>query len=93
VVKREKLALASARGWRWFCITPGNMLSTLSSGNILWFFLETLQIVLSDLDVLSAVISEGQKFLKKGVELWLTVQYPSPTRMLFLVTSICLRIS
>ena len=54
------------------------MLSTLSSGNILWFFSGSLQILLSDLDVLSAVISKGQKFLKKGGELWLMAQYRSP---------------
>jgi hypothetical protein len=41
-----------------------------------------LQILLTDLDVLSAVISEGQKFLKKEGELWLTVQYLSPTSLL-----------
>ena len=61
------------------------MLSTLSSGIILWFFSESLQILLSDLDVLSAVISEGQKFLKKGKELWLTVQYLSPTICVILI--------
>ena len=55
------------------------MLSTLSLGNILWFFSGSLQILLSDLDVLSAVLSKGQKFLKKGGELWLMAQCRSPT--------------
>ena len=58
---------------------PRKVLSTLSSGIILWVFLESLQILLSDLDVLSAVISKGQKFLKKGGELWLMTQCQSPT--------------
>ena len=58
---------------------PGKMLSTLSSGNILWFFSGSLQVLLSDLDVLSAVISKGQKFLKKGGELLIMAQCWSPT--------------
>ena len=73
---------------------PGKMLSTLSSGNILWFFSGSLQILLSDLDVLSAVISKGQKFLKKGGELWLMAQCQSPTfpSLLYYRWSICLRL-
>ena len=55
------------------------MLSTLSLGNILWFFSGSLQILLTDIDVLSAVISKGQKFLKKGGELWIMAQCWSPT--------------
>ena len=71
------------------------MLSTLSSGIILWFFSGGLQILLSDLEVLSAVLSKGQKFLKKGGELWLKAQCLFPkegnvgkliaTRRVFLV--------
>ena len=70
------------------------MLSTLSLGNILWFFSGSLQILLSDLDVLSAVLSKGQKFLKKGGEIWLMVQCRSPTSppLLFYRWSICLRL-
>ena len=51
----------------------------LAQGTFCIFFSGSLQTLLSELDVLSAVISKGQKFLKKGGELWLTVQYPSPT--------------
>jgi hypothetical protein len=40
-----------------------------------------LQILLSDLDVLLAVLSKGQKFLKKGWELRLMAQCWSPTDM------------
>ena len=69
------------RGWFYITAREGAIyiLSTLSSGIILWFFSESLQILLSDLDVLSAVISKGQKFLKKGGELWLMAQCRSPT--------------
>jgi hypothetical protein len=73
---------------------PSNKLSTLSSGNILWFFSGSLQMLLSDLDVLSAVISKGQKFLKKGGKLWLMRQCRSPTSppVLFYRWIICLRL-
>ena len=70
------------------------MLSTLSSVDILWVFTGSLQILLSDLDVLSAVLSKGQKFLKKGGELWLMAQCQSPTfpSLLYYRWSICLRL-
>ena len=57
------------------------MLSTLSSGDILWFFSESLQRLLSDLDVLSAVISKGRKSLQKRGELWLMTQCQFPTSL------------
>jgi hypothetical protein len=47
--------------------------------DILWVFTGSLQILLSDLDVLSAVLSKGQKFFKKGGELWLMAPCGSPT--------------
>jgi hypothetical protein len=53
---------------------PRKVISTLSSGDILWFFTGSLEILLSDLDVLSAVLSKGQTFLKKGGKLWLMAQ-------------------
>ena len=55
------------------------MLSILSSGDIQRLFTGSLQILLSDLDVLSAVVPKGRKFLKKGGELWLMTQCQSPT--------------
>ena len=51
----------------------------LAQGTFWGFFTGSLQILLSDLDVLSAVISKGQKFLKKGGEFWLMAQCRSPT--------------
>lgn len=61
---------------------PGKVLSTLSSGDILCFFTESLQILLSALDVVSAVISKGRKsLLQEGAELWLMTQCQSPTSL------------
>jgi hypothetical protein len=45
----------------------------------------SLQLLLSDLDVLSVVISKGRKSLHKGVELWLMTQCQSPIQSIWLV--------
>ena len=61
-VKREKLACASARGQGWFCTTAREHAIFLSSGNILWFFLEVYSYYYLIL-MFSDVISKGWKSL------------------------------
>jgi hypothetical protein len=53
----------------------------LAQGTFWGFFTGSLQILLSDLDVLSAVISKGRKSLQEGAELWLMTQCQSLTSL------------